>query len=131
MLDRITLITGNADKAGEYAAMLASRSSRAKVELIEVQSIDVESRKSASAYAQPREPVLVNDTGLAIHAWKASDAGPGWPERRGHHGPITAARRAGESAMPTDGGAGGAIRDRRSRSVPVRCLDVYSALAEH
>ena len=72
MLDRITLITGNAGKAAEYAAMLGIEVTPAKAELTEVQSLDVAhvaARKAADAYAQLREPVLVDDTGLTIHAW--------------------------------------------------------------
>jgi len=72
MLDRITLITGNAGKAAEYAAMLGIEVIPARAELTEVQSLDVTdvaARKAADAYDQLREPVLVDDTGLTIHAW--------------------------------------------------------------
>jgi len=72
MLDRIALITGNAGKAAEYAAMLGIEVTPAKAELTEVQSLDVAhvaACKAADAYAQLREPVLVDDTGLTIHAW--------------------------------------------------------------
>src|SRR6266567_7097006 len=72
MLDRITLITGNAGKAAEYAAMLGIEVNPARAELTEVQSLDVAhvaARKAADAYDQLREPVLVDDTGLTIHAW--------------------------------------------------------------
>jgi XTP/dITP diphosphohydrolase len=72
MLDRITLITGNAGKAAEYAALLGTGVTPARAELTEVQSLDVAHvavRKAADAYAQLREPVLVDDTGLTVHAW--------------------------------------------------------------
>ncbi len=72
MLDRIALITGNVGKAAEYAAMLGIDVTPAKAELTEVQSLDVAhvaARKAADAYAQLGERVLVNDTGLTIHAW--------------------------------------------------------------
>ena len=72
MLDRIALITGNAGKAAEYAAMLGIEVTPAKAELTEVQSLDVAvvaARKAADAYAQLGEPVLVDDTGLTVHAW--------------------------------------------------------------
>jgi XTP/dITP diphosphohydrolase len=72
MLDRITLITGNAGKAAEYAAMLGIAVTPAKAELTEVQAIDVArvaARKAADAYPQLGEPVLVDDTGLTIHEW--------------------------------------------------------------
>ena len=72
MLDRIALITGNAGKAAEYAAMLGIEVTPAKAELTEIQSLDVAdvaARKAADAYAQLRQPVLVDDTGLTVHAW--------------------------------------------------------------
>jgi XTP/dITP diphosphohydrolase len=72
MLDRITLITGNVGKAAEFAAMLGIEVTPAKAALTEVQSLDVAdvaARKAADAYDQLREPVLVDDTGLTIHAW--------------------------------------------------------------
>jgi XTP/dITP diphosphohydrolase len=72
MPDRITLITGNAGKAAEYAAMLGIEVTSARAELTEVQSLDVAhvaARKAADAYAQLGEPVLVDDTGLSIQAW--------------------------------------------------------------
>lgn len=72
MPDRITLITGNAGKAAEYAAMLGIDVTPVKAELTEVQSLDVAdvaARKAADAYAQLGEPVLVDDTGLAVRAW--------------------------------------------------------------
>jgi XTP/dITP diphosphohydrolase len=72
MLDRIALITGNAGKAAEYAAMLGIDVTPAKAELTEVQSLDVAvvaARKVTDAYAQLGEPILVDDTGLTIHAW--------------------------------------------------------------
>lgn len=55
MLDRIALITGNAGKAAEYAAMLGIEVTPAKAELTEIQSLDVAdvaARKAADAYAQ-------------------------------------------------------------------------------
>jgi non-canonical purine NTP pyrophosphatase (RdgB/HAM1 family) len=72
MLDRITLITGNAGKAAEYTAMLGIEVTAAKAELTEIQALDVSrvaARKAADAYAQLGEPVLVDDTGLAVRAW--------------------------------------------------------------
>jgi XTP/dITP diphosphohydrolase len=72
MLDRVALITGNAGKAAEYAAMLGIDVTPAKAELTEVQSLDVAvvaTRKVTDAYTQLGEPVLVDDTGLTVHAW--------------------------------------------------------------
>ena len=72
MLDRISLVTGNAGKAAEYAAMLGIEVTPVKAELTEIQSLDVAyvaAGKAADAFAQIGEPVLVDDTGLSIHAW--------------------------------------------------------------
>jgi XTP/dITP diphosphohydrolase len=72
MLDRVTLITGNAGKAAEYAALLGIDVTPARAELTEVQALDVAqvaARKAADAFAQLGEPVLVDDSGLATHAW--------------------------------------------------------------
>ena len=55
-----------------YAAMLGIEVTQARAELTEVQSLDVATvaaRKAADAYGQLREPALVDDTGLAAHAW--------------------------------------------------------------
>jgi non-canonical purine NTP pyrophosphatase (RdgB/HAM1 family) len=71
-LDRIAIVTGNVGKAAEYAAMLGIDVTPAKAELTEGQSLDVArvaARKAADAYPQLCQPVLVDDTGLAIHAW--------------------------------------------------------------
>ena len=65
MLDRITLIAGNAGKAAEYAAILGIEVTPAKAELTEVQSLDVAhvvAREAAVAFSQLGEPVLVDDT---------------------------------------------------------------------
>jgi XTP/dITP diphosphohydrolase len=59
MLDRIALITGNAGKAAEYAAMLGIDVTPAKAELTELQSLDVAvvaTRKVTDAYTQLGEP---------------------------------------------------------------------------
>jgi XTP/dITP diphosphohydrolase len=72
MLDRIALVTGNAGKAAEYAAMLGLEVTAAKAEVAEIQSLDVAevaARKAADAYAQLGVPVLVDDSGLSVHAW--------------------------------------------------------------
>src|ERR1700727_1525013 len=53
MLDRIAMITGNAGKAAEYAAMLGIEVTPAKAELTEIQSLDVAdvaARKAADAF---------------------------------------------------------------------------------
>ena len=69
MPDRIALITGNAGKAAEYAAMLGIDVTPAKLELTDVQSRDVAAvadRKAADACAQLGQPVLVD---LSVRAW--------------------------------------------------------------
>ncbi|MCK9903587.1 non-canonical purine NTP pyrophosphatase [Parafrankia colletiae] len=72
MIDPVTLITGNAGKAREYASLLGVEVSATRADLIEIQSLDVAAvveRKAEDAYAKLRSPVLVDDTGLALHAW--------------------------------------------------------------
>jgi XTP/dITP diphosphohydrolase len=72
MPDRITLITGNPGKAREYEALLGIEVTAAAAELTEVQALDVAqvaARKAQDAFAQLGIPVLVDDTGLSIHAW--------------------------------------------------------------
>jgi XTP/dITP diphosphohydrolase len=63
MLKRIALITGNAGKAAEYAAMPGIDVTPAKAGLTEVQSLNVAvatAHKAADAYAQLGEPAAVN-----------------------------------------------------------------------
>ena len=72
MLDRITLITGNAGKAAEFAVMLGIEVTAVKADLAEIQDLDVgqvAARKAADAFAQVGAPVLVDDTGLSIDGW--------------------------------------------------------------
>lgn len=71
-LDRITLITGNEGKAAEYAALIGIEVTAAKAALDEIQSLDVRkvaASKATDAFAQLGEPVLVDDTGLAVDGW--------------------------------------------------------------
>jgi Ham1 family len=72
MLDRIALITGNVGKAAEYAAMPGievtpdqGRADRGPVPRCRPGRVS----KAADAFARLGEHVLVDDTGLAIHAW--------------------------------------------------------------
>jgi non-canonical purine NTP pyrophosphatase (RdgB/HAM1 family) len=54
------------------ARALLNYAQRPSAGLTEVQALDVAkvaARKAADAFAQLREPVLVDDSGLAIHAW--------------------------------------------------------------
>jgi hypothetical protein len=87
MLERIALITGNAGKAAEYAAMLGIDVNPAKAELTEVQSLDVAvvvARRAADAYAQLGEPAAVNVKPAhdvrALGPWPVRGRGPRpWP----------------------------------------------------
>ncbi|ABW12032.1 non-canonical purine NTP pyrophosphatase, rdgB/HAM1 family [Parafrankia sp. EAN1pec] len=72
MIDRVTLITGNAGKAREYASLLGIGVAATTMDLIEIQSLDVAKvvkYKAEDAYTKLHSPVLVDDTGLALHAW--------------------------------------------------------------
>jgi non-canonical purine NTP pyrophosphatase (RdgB/HAM1 family) len=68
----ITLITGNAGKVAELSRLLGVQVHNQKVELPEVQSTDAEvvsAAKAQAAYDILKRPVVVDDTGLFIHAW--------------------------------------------------------------
>lgn len=72
MITRVALITGNEGKAREYADLLGLDITAVKEELTEVQALDVAdvvTRKAEEAYAKIGTPVLVDDTGLTLHAW--------------------------------------------------------------
>lgn len=72
MIKQINLITGNDGKAAEFAAMLGIEVTAVKRELPEIQSLDVRevaARKAADALQLLGEPVLVDDTGLAVEEW--------------------------------------------------------------
>jgi XTP/dITP diphosphohydrolase len=75
VIKRINLITGNDGKAAEFAAMLGIEVTAAKRDLPEIQSLDVSevaARKAADALQLLGEPVLVDDTGLAVEEWNAA-----------------------------------------------------------
>lgn len=72
MLDGVVLITGSDDKAHEYATLLGLEVGAVKEDLVEIQALDVATvakQKAEDAYAKLRSPVLVDDSGLALHAW--------------------------------------------------------------
>lgn len=72
MITRVALITGSEGKAREYADLLGLDITAVKEELTEVQALDVAdvvTRKAEEAYARIGVPVLVDDTGLTLHAW--------------------------------------------------------------
>ncbi|MFN8494372.1 MAG: non-canonical purine NTP pyrophosphatase [Caldilineaceae bacterium] len=68
----LLLATGNQHKAQQIQAVLGRSVQPIKLELPEVQAIDVHAvieQKAKEAYRQLGKPVLVEDTSLAIHAW--------------------------------------------------------------
>src|ERR1039457_1335051 len=77
MLDRITLITGNAGKAAEYAAMLGIEVTPAKAKLTEVQAIDV-----ARAATPPPCPASGPAPPKAGRPWPRPPAAPPAAPRR-------------------------------------------------
>lgn len=67
-----TLATGNLDKIKEFERLLGYEIDGEKVDLPEIQAIDiteVSKSKVGVAYGELRRPVLVDDTGLFIDAW--------------------------------------------------------------
>jgi XTP/dITP diphosphohydrolase len=72
VIERINLIIGNEGKAAEFAAMLGIEVTAVKRDLPEIQSLvvrEVAARKAADALQLLGEPVLVDDTGLAVEEW--------------------------------------------------------------
>lgn len=68
----ITLVTGNVGKIREFERMLGFKLDREKIDLPEMQAIDITEvsiSKVDVAYEALRRPVLVDDTGLFIEAW--------------------------------------------------------------
>lgn len=71
-LDEVILATGNVNKAREIEAILGCPVSQLRIDLAEIQAIAVEEvigGKARAAYAAAGRPVLVEDTGLYLHAW--------------------------------------------------------------
>ncbi|TDD40308.1 non-canonical purine NTP pyrophosphatase [Saccharopolyspora elongata] len=72
MTSTLTLITGNVNKAREFTDILGIDVALFKTDLVEIQSLDVAEvvrSKAAAAYNTVGSPVLVDDTGLNLHAW--------------------------------------------------------------
>ncbi|MCA1229399.1 non-canonical purine NTP pyrophosphatase [Saccharopolyspora sp. 6M] len=72
MIDHLSLITGNAGKAAEYAELLEMPVTPVQEDLLEIQSLDVEEvvrHKAHDAYLAHGAPVLVDDTALTLLAW--------------------------------------------------------------
>ncbi|MDR2063649.1 MAG: RdgB/HAM1 family non-canonical purine NTP pyrophosphatase [Candidatus Nomurabacteria bacterium] len=69
----LTLITGSAGKAKEYVVLLGFEIETEKIDLPEIQStnvVEVVREKAKVAYEKLQRPVIVDDTGLTIKAWK-------------------------------------------------------------
>ncbi len=72
MNDRIHLITGNVGKAAEFERLMGVRVSPTKLELDEVQAIDLETvavKKATDAFSRLNEPVFVDDSGIVFNSW--------------------------------------------------------------
>ena len=68
----ILLATGNEHKASLIQSMLGRPVQRIDLDLPEIQAIDVKDvieQKARVAYRLVGKPVLVEDTGLVVHAW--------------------------------------------------------------
>ena len=79
-LDRLVFLTSNAGKAREAAALLGRPIAARAIEIPEIQSLDfaeVVTAKALAAVALLGVPVLVEDSGLSLPAWK------------GYPGPLT------------------------------------------
>ncbi len=69
---QLRFATGNANKVREIQAILGAPVEQVRIDLPEVQAIDVAEvigHKARTAYAALGFPVLVEDTGLFFHAW--------------------------------------------------------------
>jgi XTP/dITP diphosphohydrolase len=69
----LCLITGNQGKADEFAALLGVPITHTKLELTEIQAldvVDVASRKAREAFDVLAAPVFVDDTGFSVLAWQ-------------------------------------------------------------
>ena len=66
------IATSNVNKVREIQAILNAPVEQVEIDLSEIQAIDVEEvieHKAREAYLRLGRPVLVEDTGLSIHAW--------------------------------------------------------------
>lgn len=71
-MEGIALVTKNAGKAREFERILGVKIEPVTLSLPEIQEIDVAKvaeRKASLAFAELGRPVMVDDTGLVIHAW--------------------------------------------------------------
>lgn len=73
---RVVFVTSNEAKVREAGEILGVRVEQVSLDLPEIQALDVEEvavAKAESAYralGEPAHPVLVEDSGLAINAWR-------------------------------------------------------------
>lgn len=72
MTDVITFVTSNDNKLREAEHILGLKLNRVKLELPEIQSMDLHAileLKIRAAYEQLKRPVMVEDAGLFVEAW--------------------------------------------------------------
>ncbi len=69
----LLFVTSNQGKVDEIVAALGIRVRTISLQIHEIQSLDlveIARHKARDAYTQINEPLIVDDTGLAIHAWE-------------------------------------------------------------
>ncbi len=67
----LTVVTGNKSKAAEIAAITGWQVEATYLDILEVQSLDVQEvakEKALAAYREIKRPVVVDDTGMSISA---------------------------------------------------------------
>ena len=72
-MNKLIFVTGNDNKAREAAAVLGVDVKRVKLELEELQSMDLRvivEHKARQAYAKVGEPLFIEDVALDIEQWK-------------------------------------------------------------
>lgn len=70
-MSRLTFITGNENKARQLMAWLDFPLLHKKIDLAEIQTLDLEElvrHKALEAYSKIKQPALVDDTALSFHA---------------------------------------------------------------
>lgn len=69
---RLTILTGNENKAQEFSRLLDVELERLSIELLEIQETDVAvvaQKKAEEGFNRLGRPCFVDDTGLTVHAW--------------------------------------------------------------
>jgi len=72
-MSKLVFVTGNDNKAREAAQILGVEIERVKIDLDELQSMDLRvivEHKARQAYRKLKKPVIVEDVALNIDAWK-------------------------------------------------------------